>query len=124
MDEMEWAMLVENFTKVKEVLKGKSVDLSACMRSADYEEYIKMYAALWFVDDKPLNNTTPILFYSEEEAKSAVYNIPFRGVNCPENGPEPQLRMETLSKPSPDSIFLMNFIMVHIVNRNIYFVFV
>ena len=57
-------------SKSEEVLKGKSVDLSACTRSADYEEYIKMYAALWFVDDKPLNNTTPILFYSEEETKS------------------------------------------------------
>ena len=119
MDEMEWAMLVENFPKVKEVLKGKSVDLSACMRSADYEEYIKMYAALWFVDDKPLNNTTPILFYSEEEAKSAAYNKPVRGVDYPENGPEPQLRIETLSKPPPDSTFLMNLIMVHMVNRNI-----
>ena len=119
MDEMEWAMLVENFPKVKEVLKGKSVDLSACMRSADYEEYIKMYAALWFVDDKPLNNTTPILFYSKEEAKSAAYNKPVRGVDYPENGPEPQLRIETLSKPPPDSTFLMNLIMVHMVNRNI-----
>ena len=39
MDEMGWAMLVENFPKVKDVLEGKSVDLSACMRSADYEEY-------------------------------------------------------------------------------------
>ena len=120
MDEMEWAMLVENFTKVKEVLKGKSVDLSACMRSADYEEYIKMYAALWFVDDKPPNNTTPILFYSEEEAKSAAYNKLVRGVDYPGNGPEPQLRIETLSKPPPDSTFLMNLIMVHMVNRNMF----
>ena len=116
---MEWAMLVENFPKVKEVLKGKSVDLYACMRSADYEEHIKIFAALWFVDDKPLNNTTPILFYSKEEAKSAAYNKPVRGVDYPENGPEPQLRIKTLSKPPPDSTFLMNLIMVHMVNRNI-----
>ena len=78
-----------------------------------------MYAALWFVDDKPLNNTTPILFYSEEEAKSTAYNKPIRAVDYPENGPEPQLRIETLSKPPPDSTFLMNLIMVHMVNRNI-----
>ena len=123
MDEMEWAMLVENFPKVKEVLKGKTVDLSACTRSADYEEYNKMYATLWFVDDKPLNNTTPILFYCEEEAKSVVYSKPVRGVNYPENGPEPQLRIETLSKSPPDSTFLMNLIMVHMVNRTILYLF-
>ena len=119
MDEMEWAMLVKNFPKVMEVLKGKSVDLCGCKRSVDYEEYIKMYGALWFVDDKPMNNATPILFYSEEEAKSTTYNKPVRGVNYPESGPEPKLRIETLSKPPPDSTFLMNLILVHMVNRNI-----
>ena len=75
MDEMEWAMLLENFPKVKDMLKGKSVDLSACTRTTDYEEHIKMYTALWFLDDKPLSNVTPILFYSEEEAMLPTVNL-------------------------------------------------
>ena len=75
------AMLIENLSKVKEVLKGKSVDLSACMRSADYEEYIKMYAALWFVDDQPLNNATPFCFTLKKKKLKVLSTISLLGVS-------------------------------------------
>ena len=99
LDEMQWSMLVENFPKVKELLKGKSVNLGECKRSFDYEESIQMCAAKWFLRDKPFDHGTTTLFYSEEEAGKAMANCkPVRGVNYPEDdGTEPDLQMETLS---------------------------
>ena len=121
LDEVEWSMLVENFPKVKELLKGKSVNLGKCKRSFDYEESIQMYAAKWFLGDKPFNNGTTNLFYSEEEVGKAMATCkPVRGVNYPEDDEtEPDLWMEIVSRPPPDITMLMNLIMVNAVNQNI-----
>ena len=121
LDEMEWSMLVENFPKVKELLKGKSVNLGECKRSFYYEESIQMYVAKWFLGDKPIDNSTTTLFYSEEEEREAMANRkPVRGVDYPEDDEtEPDLQIETVSRPPPDITMLMNLIMVNAVNQNI-----
>ena len=66
-----------------------------------------------------MSNATPILFYSKEEARNAAYNKPVYGVDYLESRPEPKFRIEVLSKLPTDSTFLMNLILVHMVNRNI-----
>ena len=121
LDEMEWSMLVENFPKVKELLKGKSMNLGECKRSFDYEESIQMYMAKWFLGDKLFDNATTTLFYSEEEAAKAMANHkPVRGVDyLVDDETEPDLRIETVSRPPPDITMLMNLIMVNAVNQNI-----
>ena len=50
------------------------MNLGECKRSFDYEESIQMYVAKWFLGDKPFDNATITLFYSEEEAGKAMAN--------------------------------------------------
>ena len=120
LDWVEWSMLVENFTAVKDALKGADVDLSQCKRSFDFEDNIKMYGGKWFVDGRCVDNLPPVLYYSEEDAVKALDNVkPVKGVDYPEKGPDPELRMECVSKPEPDTSLLMNLILVHVVNCKI-----
>ena len=120
LDEMEWSMLVENFPKVKELLKGKCMNLGECKRSFDYEESIQMYAAKWFLGDKTFNNSITTLFYSEEVGKVMANHKPVRGVNSLEDDEiEPDLQIETVSRPPPDITMLMNLIKINAVNQNI-----
>ena len=115
----EWDTLVENFSKVKDLLNGKQVNLSLCKRSFDSEETIKMYAGKWMLGGKAIN-PNPKEFFSEQEALfHARERVPIPGRDYKQSEGTPEIRVECITKSPPKPTDLMSIVFAYHFNEKI-----
>ena len=117
LDETEWSMLVENFSKVKSVLNGEEVDLDNCHSKCDGKGMLKVYNIEWVQDGKPV---CVLKEYSEGAAKrTGCKRKPVPGVEYNENDGEPEMKIHCSYEVSPDPTDLMNLVITQIINTYI-----
>ena len=115
----EWQTLVENFSKIKELLDGQNVNLGDCKRCLDHEGSIKVYLAQWMLNEKVIS-PNPKEFFTEQEALLHAHErVPVLGRDYPENAGTPEIRVECITKPQPEDIDLMSIIYAYYLNEMI-----
>ena len=118
LDESEWSMLVENFSKVKSVLDGELVDLDNCYRKCDGKDMLKVYHPEWVLDGKAVCVLKEQ--YSEEAAKRLGHKRkPVPGVEYDEKDGEPEMKIHCSYEVPPEPTELMNLVITYIINTYI-----
>ena len=112
-------MLTEYFSKVKDVLDGKKVNLSEYVASILSEDgMVKTFKPEWVLNGKVLCELQSQ--YSEEEAfTSGKKRKPLPGVNYDSDDGEPQLKIQKSYEVPPVDIDLMNMVITAVIHGKI-----
>lgn len=115
----EWNTLVTNFSKIKEILNGETVDFSISKENHDSEETIKVYVGNWMLNGKVMNPNRKEFFTEQEALFHARERPPVCGKDYSENEGVPEIRVECLKKFPPKDTDLMLIVYANYLNEKI-----
>ena len=112
LDEVEWAMLVELFGKIKVAIKGENVILKGLKRPHDTDDGINVYQANWYLNGVIVEtDTSSVEFYSSEKAvQDAEMQKPEVGKHYSKEDGVPELKVTEKTVPPPEEMDLMSLI--------------
>ena len=119
LDEDEWRMLTEYFSKVKDVLDGKTVNLSEYVTPILSEDgMVKAFKPEWVLNGKVVHELQSQ--YSEGEAfTSGKKRKPLPGVDYDSDDGEPQLKIQRSYEVPPADTDLMNMVITAAIHGKI-----
>ena len=122
LDEDEWAMLTFNFESLKQSLAGKKDALKNVFTPPkDTVDLVKVYKAEWYVNGSKITNLeSDHEFFSHEKAvHDAECRKPEPGVDYPQKGVLPEMRVDCELHQPPEDTHLMNLVLVETMDKMI-----
>ena len=116
LEDGEWDVLVENFSKIKDFLKGNDVEFVGTKRKYDYDTTAKMYVVRWYLHGKEVKTgVEPTEYFTEQDAiADSNRTEPSAGVHYPvdEGGDIPSVAVEVVHRPFPEETLMMYVILL------------
>lgn len=119
LEDHEWDVVMENFSKIKDLLKGKNVEFAGIKRTHDFDTTVKMYVMKWFLNGKEIDTgVEKIEWFTEDEAnRDTLRTEPKLGKHYETGGDTPSCVIETVRRPVPEETLLMYLVLLCCVER-------
>ena len=113
LDDDEWSVLMDNFSAVKDLLRGKKAQLRGVKRKLEESDSITVFTPKWFIGMKELVMGPSVDYFLEDDARNAGMAMePQEGHDFPRGSGIPMLQiMEDECEPmnSADMMYLFFF---------------
>lgn len=119
LEDHEWDVLVENFSKIKDQMNGKNVEFGGVKRTHDFDATVQMFVMKWYLNGKEIDTgVETIEYFTESEASlDTLRTQPEAGKHFTAESDIPSCVIETVRRPVPEETLLMYLILLYVAER-------